>query len=213
MGEVVIIYGKSGVGKSRSLKEFKEDEIFLVQAIKKRLPFRSNFKYSCITCNTNTILAQLNKMPCKIAVIDDAGYILTTEFMNGHRNLKGNAAFDLYNDIADHFWNLINGIKKLPDDVIVYIIMHEETSDYGETKLRTIGKLLNDKCNIEGMITICLRAVIEDGKHIFITQNMGSDISKSPEGMFDIKIPNDLKAVDDAIRTYYGMENEEGDAE
>ena len=210
MGEIVIIYGKSGVGKSRSLKTFKEDEIFLIQAIKKRLPFKNSFKYSCVSSNVNTILEQLQKMPLKVAVIDDAGYILTSEFMNNHRNLKGNAAFELYNDIADHFWILLNGIKNLPDDVIVYLMMHEETNDYGETKLRTIGKLLNDKCNIEGMITICLRAVIEDNQHIFVTQNMGNDISKSPEGMFEDKIPNDLKAVDNAIREYYGLGKKKG---
>jgi hypothetical protein len=29
--------------------------------------------------------------------------------------------------------------------------------------------------------------------------------AKSPEGMFDLKIPNDLKFVDQAIREYYGM--------
>lgn len=205
MGEVVIIYGKSGVGKSRSLKNFKDDEIFLVQAVKKRLPFAHNFKYACVSSNVNTIIEQLQKMPLKIAVIDDAGYILTTEFMNNHRNLKGNAAFELYNDIADHFWTLINGIKNLPDDVLVYLIMHEDTNDFGETKLRTIGKLLTDKCNIEGMVTICLRAVIEDNSHVFITQNMGNDISKSPEGMFETKIPNNLKMVDESIRSYYGM--------
>lgn len=28
---------------------------------------------------------------------------------------------------------------------------------------------------------------------------------KSPEGMFDLEIPNDLKAVDFVIREYYGM--------
>ncbi len=209
MGEAVILYGRSGVGKSRSLKEFNEDEIFLVQAIKKSLPFRKRFKYSMVSYNVALILDQLAKMPCKTAVIDDAGYIMSSEFMKGHRNLKGNASFELYNDIADHFWQLINGIKALPDDVVVYVIMHEETTDYGETKLRTIGKLLNDKCNIEGMLTIVLRCVIEDGKHIFVTQNLGNDISKSPEEMFELKMPNDLKAVDTAIREYYGWEEEE----
>ena len=52
MGESVIIYGKSGSGKSRSLINFGEDEIFLVNVIGKRLPFRSKFKY---TINTDSI--------------------------------------------------------------------------------------------------------------------------------------------------------------
>ena len=45
MGECVFVYGKSGSGKSRSLINFSEDEIFLVNTIGKRLPFRSKFTY------------------------------------------------------------------------------------------------------------------------------------------------------------------------
>lgn len=205
MGEAVIIYGRSGSGKSRSLKNFGSEEILLVQAIKKTLPFRNNFKYSFVSRNVKLIMEQLRKMPMKTAVIDDAGYILTGEFMDKHRNLKGNSSFDLYNDVADHFWELINGIKQLPEDVIVYIIMHEDTNDYGDTKLRTIGKLLNDKVCIEGMCTIVLRCVVENKEHIFVTQNTGNDVTKSPEEMFELKIPNDLKAVDSAIRAYYDI--------
>lgn len=205
MGEAVIIYGRSGSGKSRSLKNFGSEEILLVQAIKKTLPFRNNFKYSFVSRNVKLIMEQLRKMPMKTAVIDDAGYILTGEFMDKHRNLKGSSSFDLYNDVADHFWELINGIKQLPEDVIVYIIMHEDTNDYGDTKLRTIGKLLNDKVCIEGMCTIVLRCVVENKEHIFVTQNTGNDVTKSPEEMFELKIPNDLKFVDSAIRAYYDI--------
>ena len=205
MGEAVIIYGRSGSGKSRSLKNFGSDEILLVQAIKKTLPFRNNFKYSFVSRDVHVIMAQLQKMTLKTAVIDDAGYILTGEFMDKHRNLKGSSSFDLYNDVADHFWALINGIKQLPDDVIVYLIMHEDTNDYGDTKLRTIGKLLNDKVCIEGMCTVVLRCVVENKEHLFITQNTGNDVTKSPEEMFELKIPNDLKSVDVAIRDYYGI--------
>lgn len=157
-----------------------------------------------------TIMAQLQKMPLKVAVIDDAGYLMTNEFMKRHSGgKKGSSSFDLYNDIADSFWNLLNSVKTLPDDVIVYIIMHEDTNDYGETKLRTIGKLLNDKVCIEGMCTVVLRCVIEGDQHYFLTQGTGTDVSKSPEGLFDeLKIPNDLKMVDSAIRNYWGIGGE-----
>ena len=209
MGEVVLIYGRSGSGKSRSLVNFGEDEIFLVQTIKKRLPFKKQFKYSMVSDSVLTIMAQLQKMPedVKIAVIDDAGYLMTNEFMKRHSGgKKGSSSFDLYNDIADNFWNLVNTVKTLPDDKIVYIIMHEDTNDYGETKLRTIGKLLNDKVCIEGMCTVVLRCVIEGDQHYFLTQGTGTDISKSPEGLFDeLKIDNDLKAVDSAIREYWNL--------
>ena len=208
MGEVILIYGKSGTGKSRSLVNFGEDEIYLVQTIKKRLPFKKQFKYTSITDNVLTIMAGLQKMGefgIKTAVIDDAGYLMTNEFMKRHSgNKKGASSFDLYNDIADNFWQLINSVKALPDDVLVYIIMHEDANDYGDVKLRTIGKLLNDKVCIEGMCTVVLRCVIENTKHYFLTQATDKDISKSPEGMFDeLRIENDLKAVDERIRQFW----------
>lgn len=207
MGECVFVYGKSGSGKSRSLINFGEDEIFLVNTIGKRLPFRSKFKYEIKTDDFGKIANGLRKMPTKTAVIDDSGYLMTNAFMRGHSAPKsGSSTFDLYNDIADSFWSLITIIKnELPDDVIVYMIMHEDTTDYGETKLRTIGKLLSEKVCIEGMSTIVLRCVVRDGKHLFLTQSDGNDISKSPEGMFELEIENDLKFVDDSIRSYWGL--------
>lgn len=207
MGECVFVYGKSGSGKSRSLINFGEDEIFLVNTIGKRLPFRSKFKYEIKTDDFGKIANGLRKMPTKTAVIDDSGYLMTNAFMRGHSAPKsGSSTFDLYNDIADSFWSLITIIKnELPDDVIVYMIMHEDTTDYGETKLRTIGKLLSEKVCIEGMSTVVLRCAVRDGKHLFITQSDGNDISKSPEGMFELEIENDLKFVDDSIRSYWGL--------
>lgn len=215
MGMPVILYGKSGSGKSRSMKNFGRDEIFLVNVEKKALPFRGKFKYTLETDNVKTIAQHLAKMPLKTAVIDDAGYILTNTFMRGHSSGRtGSGVFDLYNDIADNFWLLIKFIKeKLPDDVIVYVVMHEDMSDTGEVKLKTIGKLLDEKVNLPGMVTVCLRCMSIDGRHYFRTTTDGFDITKSPEDLFDeSEIDNDLKAVDDAIRNYYelgGNTNEE----
>lgn len=209
MGEAILCYGKSGSGKSRSLLNFEEDEIFLINAIGKRLPFRKKFKYTYKTDNVQKIMNALTKMTVKTAVIDDAGYLLTNTFMRGHSSpKKGSDVFDLYNDIADGFWGLLAFIKdKLPEDALVYIIMHEDTNDYGEVKLRTIGKLLNEKVCIEGMVTVALRCMISGDKHIFRTQSDGKDISKSPEGMFPLEIDNDLKLVDTTIREYYDLNN------
>ena len=218
MGIPVIIYGKSGSGKSRSLKNFAEDEIMYVNVERKMLPFKGRFKYTLRSEEASLIIEQLHKMPCKAAVIDDSTYIMVNQFMRRHREKQGSASFDLYNDIADFMWSLFETAKNLPSDVIVYIIMHEETNDYGQTKIRTIGKLLDDKVQPEGICTICLRCVVENNEHIFLTHSNGADITKSPEDMFpDEKIPNDLKAVDSYIREYYGMipekEGEKNDSE
>ena len=203
MGECVIIYGKSGTGKSRSLKNFADDEIFLVNTINKRLPFPGKFKYTITGANMDTIERGLKTMPCKTAVIDDFGYQQTLRFMEGHG--KGDQ-FKMYNTIADQTFNVIQIIKSLPEDVIVYLIMHEETNDLGDVKLKTIGKLLDQKVCLEGMVTVCLRAMkTGTDRYFFRTQSDGSDISKSPEGMFDLEIDNDLKLVNDRIRDYWGL--------
>jgi len=220
MGQIVLLYGKSGSGKTRSLKEFAEDEIVFVNVEKKLPPFRKQFKYTCETDNVQVIKTWLKRMPTKIAVIDDAGYILTNAFMRGHSaGRKGSQTFDLYNDIADQYWGLFKFIKdELAEDVIVYILMHEDTNDSGIVKLKTIGKLLDEKVVLEGMCTIVLRCMSEEGKHFFRTTTDGWDITKTPEEMFDSDIiDNDLKFVDNTIREYYGWntaeESEEQDAE
>lgn len=212
MAQIVLLYGKSGSGKSRSLKNFEEDEILLINVEGKMMPFRKKFKYSMSTDNYKLIMQQLSKMPLKVAVIDDAGYLLTNKFMSEHSaGRKGSAVYELYNDIGDDFWGLFKFIKnKLPSDVIVYVIMHEDTNESGTTKLKTIGKLLDDKVCLEGMVTVCMRCMSEDGRHYFKTVTDGSDITKTPEDMFDNeKIDNDLKFVDKTIREYYELNESE----
>ena len=209
MAEAVLIYGKSGTGKSTSLENFGEKEIYLINVIGKRLPFKKKFVYTTVTDDAEKIKRAMAKVPdnVKTIVIDDAGYLMTNQFMLGHSGDKsGGNTFDLFNRIADSFWSLISYIKALPEDKVVYLTMHEDTNDFGEKRLRTIGKLLNEKVCIEGMCSVVLRSETMGGKYCFVTQNEGNDICKSPVGMFsDIRIPNDLKAVDTAIREYWGL--------
>lgn len=216
MAEIVIVYGRSGSGKSFSLMNFSEKEALVIQSIKKRLPFKNGFKYILLTDDVDLMLDKMSKMPCKVAVIDDAGFIMTNSFMANHSQPKyGANQFQLYNDIADKMYKLFMGIKMLPDDVIVYVILHEDISETGDVKLRTIGKLLDQKCPLESLVTIALRCVIEgENQHVFKTQNCGMDVSKSPVGMFDSDtIPNDLKLVDTKIREFYGMTEEKKEGE
>lgn len=207
MGLPVVIYGKSGSGKSRSMKNFKKDEIALINVEAKALPFRGKFDLTMNEVSfTSVAINALRKLPENIntIVIDDAGYLMSHYFMAKHRDMKGNAQFDMYNQIADDMCELIKTIKALPENKIVYLMFHEETNDYNETKLFTIGKLLDQKANLVGMVTICLRCMSADGNHFFRTVTDGNDVTKAPEEMFETEeIPNDLKAVDVAIRKYY----------
>lgn len=206
----VMIIGKSGSGKSASMKRCIGKDFNLIRVLNKPLPFKGNIPGN-YSDEYQTVRKWLKSAPAKSIVIDDAGYLITNFFMRNHSTKgKGNDVFGLYNQMADDFWRLIQDtvIREMPADKIVYIIMHEDTDDYGNVKAKTIGKLLDDKICLEGLCTIVLRCVNNMTEHKFITQSDGSAISKSPEGMFeDSEIPNDLLLVDNAIREYYGIQN------
>ena len=216
MGIPVLIIGKSGSGKSASMKSCVGKDFNIIRVLNKPLPFKGKIN-GWVTDDYQTIRKALRSAPAKSIIIDDAGYLITNFFMRNHSTKgKGNDVFGLYNQMADDFWNMIQNvvIAEVPPDKIVYIIMHEDTDDYGNIRAKTIGKLLDDKICLEGLCTVVLRCVNNLTEHKFITQSDGSAISKSPEGMFeDLEIPNDLLYVDTQIRKYYGIENEKNSEE
>lgn len=140
MGIGVLIIGKSGSGKSTSLRNFKSDEVGIINVISKPLPFKNvNGLKTVDTDNYADVKKVIEGSKTPSIVIDDAGYLITNQFMRKHSNIGGgNAVFSLYNDIADSFWNLTEQIKKLPNNKIVYILMHEDKNDFGDIKPKTI---------------------------------------------------------------------------
>lgn len=203
----VLLIGKSGSGKSASLRNLDPNRVALINVLGKPLPFRGKFT-QVITDDYNKIATCIASAPKKgrdIIIVDDAGYLITNMFMRGHSNAgAGNGVFTLYNSIGDRFWNLIEAIRAESSNARVYLIMHEEMNDFGQVKPKTIGKLIDEKVCLEGMFTICLRCMISDGKHVFRTQSDGMDVAKSPMGMFDdLEIDNDLNYVDQKITEYY----------
>ena len=211
----VLIMGKSGSGKTYSLKNFKADEIGVISVEKGRLPFRSDIKVVKIpkygidddkpqsyeTINRGKyawLMAVIQKSKTKSIAIDDSQYLLVNELFDRAAE-KG---YDKFVQMAANFRNLIHFINELEqEDKIVYFLHHTETDSDGREKCKTIGKMLDEKLTVEG----CFDIVLFCQDHKFFTQSNGTSTAKSPEGMFDLEIPNDLKAVDAAIREYYGM--------
>jgi len=175
--------------------------------LNKPLSFKGKINGWC-TDDYTTVMKCLIGSKASSIVIDDAGYLITNQFMSKHSSLgQGSAVFDFYNLVADHFWNLITFITtKVQDNKIVYVMMHEDKNDYGDVKPKTIGKLLDEKVCLEGMFTIVLRCIEEGGKHLFVTQSANGAVSKSPIGMFEtLTMDNDLSLVDKTIREFYEM--------
>ena len=196
-----MIYGQSGTGKSTSLRNFKQEDVCIVNVSGKPLPFKNKHK----TFNTDDYMAidaAIKKAPAKSIVIDDSTYLMTGEYM---RTAKV-TGYQKYTDMALNYYTLVKTAAALPSDKIVYFMGHSDTDANGNEKFKTIGKMLDEKVTLEGMFTIVLKTVVTDGKYQFSTRNSGQDTVKTPLGMFnDVLIDNDLAMVDKTIREYYGI--------
>lgn len=205
----VLLIGQSGSGKSTSLRNFTKDEVAVVNVLGKPLPFKSDIKAPKCDDYAN-ILKAIAGTKKKTIVIDDANYLITNEFMN-KSSVKG---FDKYNEMGNNFFNLINGIKNIEGGKTVYLIMHEDTDENGNVKPKTIGKLLDDKVNIQGMFTVCIRSMFDNGNYIFRLKTNGQDCVKTPFGMFETDtMENDLKEFDKVVREYYDLDKIESEEE
>lgn len=209
----VLVIGRSGSGKTYSLKNFKQNEVGVISVEKGRLPFKSDLKTVRVPQfkdQADASAAQINsakyawieqviaKSKAPAIVIDDSQYLLVNELFD-RANEKG---YDKFTSMAANFRDLIHFVNDMEDEnKIVYFLHHSEADVDGREKVKTIGKMLDEKLTIEG----CFDIVLYCQDHKFFTQSNGQSTAKTPEDMFELEIPNDLKAVDDAIREYYGL--------
>lgn len=205
MGVLVYVLGRSGTGKSFSMRKFAKGELGVVNVQGKILPFKGSGSFDIVnTDDSSDIVKTIKDMAKKhkTIVVDDFQYVMANEFMR-RATERG---YDKFTEIARHAWDIADCVRTLPADVIVYVLCHTDTDQDGFEKLKTIGKLLDEKIVLEGMSTIVLKTAVSDGQYMFLTQNNGKDTVKSPEGMFpSYAIDNDLKYVDQKIRSYYEL--------
>ncbi|AWY20320.1 ATP-binding protein [Moraxella bovis] len=198
----VFVLGHSGSGKSFSLKNLDPNNVGFINVVGKFLPFRgANFR-QLVSDDPFLIIETLRRSIAPIIVIDDFQYLMSNKFMRDS-DIKG---FDKYTQNGKNIWQILNTINyEMKPYQRVYILSHTDEVD-GKTKLKTIGKLLDEKITPEGMVGIVLQTHIENGKHFFLTQNNGFTTVKTPFEMFDDElIPNDLEFVDNAICEYYNL--------
>ena len=200
MGVCALILGDSGSGKSTSLRNFEPDEIGIFNIMGKPLPFRKRLK-TANHANYGTIDQALTTNNLRAYVVDDAGYLMSLE---NFRRAK-ETGYGKFTDMALNFERLIEKATQTDDDTIVYIMMHYDRDQDGHMKPKTIGRMLDEKFNIEGACPIVIQSTIQDGKHVFVTKGDGFNCAKAPIDMLPDVMDNDLKAVDTAIREYWGM--------
>ena len=201
MGVCVIVLGKSGSGKSTSLRNFEPGEVGILNVMGKPLPFRKKLD-STNTQDYRTIKACITSGKRRAWVVDDAGYLLSLENFARARE----TGYGKFTDMAVNFQELIKSATVLaPEDCITYLFMHPELDANGHEKIRTVGKMLDEKFGIEGAVPVLIDCEVRDGRHVFVTKNDGTNLAKAPMDMLPDVMDNDLKAVDAAIRSYWDM--------
>lgn len=206
MGIPILILGASGSGKSTSLRNFDPNEIGIFNVASKPLPFRKKLP-KVDNATYSTIYKGLTDPKLKKYVIDDSQYLMAFESFD-HAKETG---YGKFTNMALNFRNLINYVvTQLPPDVIVYFLHHTEVAEDGRLKAKTLGKMLDNQLTVEGLFSIVLLCQVEGSEHFFITNSDGSNPAKSPMEMFEPKIDNDLKMVDETIRDYYDMNEKKG---
>ncbi|WP_442486760.1 hypothetical protein [Halomonas litopenaei] len=216
MSYAVMVLGESGAGKSRSMKHLNPEDTLVVQPIRKPLPFRSagwlpfsqdNPKGSVVvTDNIPTIIkciVNAEKWGKQCVVIDDAQYIMVNESLRR----CAETGFTKFTEMAKGYVDLIHAAANTNNNVRVYFMTHIQTDDFGFSRAKTVGKMIDSQVCLEGLFSIVMKCQARDGRHFFSTKTNGADPVKTPEEMFDSdEIENDLASVDAAICEYYGID-------
>lgn len=212
MSIAALILGNSGSGKSTSLRNLDPARTLLIQCIKKPLPFRvSGWKTRATLKGEGNVIQTsdpvviekiLRTAPHDVVVVDDYQAVMVNELMTRSTE-KG---YEKFTDIGKHAFNVFQAAGARPEHRRVYILAHTQTDDFGQVRMKTVGKMVDQTLVPEGYFTIVLRTEIINGQYLFATQTNGQDCCKSPIDMFaDQHIPNDLAAVDAAICDFYGI--------
>lgn len=228
MADKILVTGKSGSGKTYSLGTLDPKTTFIICPDEKNPPFkgwRKNYimensegKFHPKDCNyykttkweniRNTLkFISDNRPDIKTVVLDTITYAMIGEFMDKAKT-KG---YDKFTEMGANVYQTLKMIDGLRSDLVVIVMAHTDTETFNGVDKSGFGvpggKLVKDVVKPEGMFYITLETLVEKtGDNVdfyFMTQNNTTNMAKSPNGMFAAdKIPNDMKAVLEAIHKY-----------
>ena len=226
MANAVILLGKSGTGKSSSIKGLNPKDTVVLNVLGKKLPFKGSSKlYNQESKNlfrvddyTQVInmLQGIDKNAPYVhnIIIDDAIYIMRKEYFKRAKE----TGYGKYTELAMHFQQIISTIESMREDINVFIILHSEDVQSDKTtigyKVSTIGQLIDNQYNPVEVVPMVLYSSIKyDDKGVatygFYTHRFMDGMveipAKSPADMFtEDFIPNELGIVVTSMKEYYG---------
>ena len=233
MSKILILaksgFGKStSIGEipELGLKGLDPKTTYLISCVNKPLPFRGANKKFVVTAPNNPtggnrvitndaevvakIINMLAKSPYKNIVLDDMNYMAQDYYMKNA--LKG--GWDTPKKIGYNTGLVFDAINAVPEDKNIICLAHYEeykdkNGDSISYRYKSTGNMVDQYITPEGKFEIVLYGKSsfdeKEKKSIreFVTNDDGVYPAKSPIGMFDLYIPNDLGLVVDKIAEYY----------
>ncbi len=199
MSQLTFVLGRSGTGKSTSLRNFKKaDGIGYMTATGKPLPFKTDIPQWHAE-NYAKLIAAIKQTDAPIVVIDDFNYFMSYEEFS-MASVKG---YEKFTQMAVNVVDVIETITKKKSDQRFYILAHSETNEDGQLRLKTTGKMVSDKFVPEGLTNQVVETAVVDREFVFKVRTDGTGI-KTPMGMFEEDtIANDLKELDKQLVAFY----------
>lgn len=213
MAKIIGIMGESGAGKTTSMRNLDPATTYYIDCDKKGLSWKGWKKqynaeaknYYC-TDDQETVLyimsgINASRPQIKTIVVDTLNGIMVADEMRRIRE-KG---YDKWVDLAVSVYKIIDEALIMRDDLTIIFVCHSQTvrddNGYMFTSIKTNGQKLS-KIGLETKFPLVLYAKCTDGQYLFETQANFST-AKTPMGLFEAKtIPNDIKAVIDALEEY-----------
>ena len=225
MSNVVMLLGKSGTGKSTSIKGLNPKETIVINVLGKRLPFKgSNSLYNKENKNlfqkeTYTEIVSLltsisDKCPqVRNVVLDDLIYVMRKEYFSRAKE----TGYNKYTELAQHFQQIISTCESLRNDLNIFMVLHSEDIQSDKTttgyKVSTVGNLVDNCYNpLEVVPMVLYSSVRYDDKgnasYGFYTHRCKEGTveipAKTPDEMFEEDfIPNDLGYIVNKMNEYY----------
>ena len=203
MGVPVLVLGPSGSGKTYSLRNMPNDKYGLIECEKTILPFRGGKKFARtkdFAALESIVTQYAERYPA--VVVDDFGYCITDIYMRGSwGDEKYRDQFEVYKEIAGRVYRFIEFLNDLKGDVIVYLVMHTDVDAQNNVVPATVGKLLNEKVNLLGMVNVVVLAESSGGEYRFVVD--GKPPAKSCGAFDKSEQPNDLAVIDAGLRAFF----------
>ena len=82
--------------------------------------------------------------------------------------------------------------------------MHTDSDAFNNIIPKIMGKMVNEKIDLLGMVNVCILSEVVDGEHVFIVD--GKPPAKSCGIFSEPVMPNDLAVVEKGIRDFISGE-------